>query len=65
MKHGLFHLTTMVSCLSYMLAFEEAVTRMMDEGPLDFAKPFVSVNHRFLLAKTKSFGDVVVPWIEA
>ncbi len=41
---------------------------MMDEGHtvdvicLDFAKAFDSVNHRFLMAKMKSFGlrDVVV-----
>ncbi len=46
---------------------------MMDEGHtvdgiyLAFAKAFDSVNHRFLLAKVKSFGlsDVVVRWIEA
>ncbi len=46
---------------------------MIDEGHtvdviyLDFAKAFDSVNHRFLLAKMKSFGfgDVVVRWIEA
>ncbi len=46
---------------------------MIDEGHtvdviyLDFAKAFDSVNHRFLLTKTKSFGlgDVVVRWIEA
>ncbi len=56
-----------------MLVFEEAVTRIIDEGHtvdviyLDFAKAFDSVNHRFLLAKMKSFGldDVVVRWIEA
>ncbi len=49
------------------------MTRMMDEGHtvdviyLDFAQAFDSVNHRFLLAKMKSFGlgDVVVRWIEA
>ncbi len=48
------------------------MTRMMDEGHtvaviyLDFAKAFDSVNHRFLLAKMKSFGlgDVTVRWIE-
>ncbi len=45
------------SCLSNLLVFEEAVTRMMDEGHtvdviyLDFAKAFDSVNHRFLLAE--------------
>ncbi len=46
---------------------------MMDESHtvdviyLDFAKAFDSVNHRFLLAKMKSFGlgYVVVRWIEA
>ncbi len=46
---------------------------MMDEGHTvdviypDFGKAFDSVNHRFLLAKMKSFGlgDVVVRWIEA
>ncbi len=45
----------------------------MDEGHavnviyLDFAKAVDSVNHRFLLAKMKSFGlgDVSVRWIEA
>ncbi len=49
------------------------MTRMMDKGHtvdviyLDFAKALDSVNHRFLLAKMKSFslGDVVVNWIEA
>ncbi len=49
------------------------MTRMIDEGHtvdviyLDFAMVFDSVNHRFLLAKMKSFclGDVVVHWIEA
>ncbi len=49
------------------------MTRMIDEGHtvdviyLDFTKAFDSVNHRFLLAKMKSFGlgDVVVRWIEA
>ncbi len=49
------------------------MTRMMDEGHtvdviyLDFAKAPDSVNHRFLLAKIKSFGlgDVIVRWIEA
>ncbi len=49
------------------------MTRMIYEGHtvdviiLDFAKAFDSVNHRFLLAKMKSFGldDVVVRWIEA
>ncbi len=49
------------------------MTRMMDERHtvdviyLDFAKAFASVNHRFILAKMKSFGlgDVVVRWIEA
>ncbi len=61
------------SCLSNLLVFEEEVTRMIDEGQtvdviyLDFAKAFDSVNHRFLLAKMKSFGlgAVVVRWIEA
>ncbi len=62
------------SYLSNLLIFEEAVTRMMDhEGHtvyviyLYFAKAFDSVNHRFLLAKMKSFGlgDVAVRWIEA
>ncbi len=49
-----FHLTIMVSCLSHLRVFEEAVTRMMDEDPpidainLDFPKTFVSFNHRFL-----------------
>ncbi len=45
----------------------------MDEGDtvdviyLDFAKAFDSVNHKFLLAKMKSFGigGVVVRWIES
>ncbi len=34
---------------------------------LDVAKVFDSVNHRFLLAKIKSFGlgDMVLRWIEA
>ncbi len=49
------------------------MTRMMDDGHtgdviyLDFAKAFDSVNHRFLLAKMKSFGlgYVVVRWIKA
>ncbi len=49
------------------------MTRMMDEGHtfdviyLDVAKVFDSVNHRFRLAKMKSFGlgDSVVRWIEA
>ncbi len=49
------------------------MTCMMDEGDtvdviyLDFAKAFDCVNHRFLLAKMKSFGlgDAVVRWIEA
>ncbi len=61
------------SNLCNLLVFEEAVTRMMDEGHtvdviyLDFAKAFDSVNHRFHLTKMKSFGlgDVVVRWIEA
>ncbi len=41
------------SCLSNLLVFEEAVTRMMDEGHtvdviyLDFAKAFDSVNNSF------------------
>ncbi len=45
---------------------------MMDKGHtvdvvyVDFDKAFVSVNHRFLLSKMKTFGlgDVVVRWIE-
>ncbi len=49
------------------------MTCMMDAGHtvdviyLDFAKAFDSVNHRFLLAKMKSFGlgDVVLRLIEA
>ncbi len=49
------------------------MTRMMDEGHtvdviyLGFANVFDSVNHKFLLAKVKSFGHsgVVVRWIEA
>ncbi len=56
-----------------LLVFQEAVARMMDDGHtvvviyLDFAKAFDSINHRFLLAKMKSFGlsDAVMPWIEA
>ncbi len=32
---------------------------------LDFANAFDFVNHRLLLTKMKSFGDVVVRWIEA
>ncbi len=59
--------------LANLLVSEEAVTSMMDEGHtvdvifLDFAKAFDSVNHRFLLAKMKSFslGDDFVRWIEA
>ncbi len=57
------------SCLSNLLAFEEAVTRMIDESHtvdviyLDFAKAFDSVNHRFLFSF--GLGDVVVSWIEA
>ncbi len=55
------------SCFSNLLVFD-AVTRTMNEGhtvgviELDFAQAFDSVNHRFLLAKMKSFGvgDVVV-----
>ncbi len=51
----------------------KAVTSMMEEGHtfdaiyLDFAKAFDAVNHRFLLAKIKSFGlgDVGVRWNEA
>ncbi len=48
------------SCLSNLLVFEEAVTRMIDEGHtvdviyLDFSKAFDSVNHRFHLAKMRS-----------
>ncbi len=44
------------SCLSNLLVFEEAVTRIMDEGHtadviyLVFAKAFDSFNHRFLVA---------------
>ncbi len=49
------------------------MTRMMDGGHavdviyLDFANALDSVNHRFLLAKMKSFGlgEVVIRWIEA
>ncbi len=48
------------------------MTRKMDEGHtvdvmyLEFEKAFDSVNHRFLLAKMKSFGlgDVVVRWVQ-
>ncbi len=53
------------SCLSNLLGFGEAVTRMIDEGHtvdaiyLKFAKAFDSVNHRFRLAKMKSIGRVV------
>ncbi len=58
---------------SVRVIFEEAVTRITDEDHKgvvtygDFAKPFDSVAHRFLLAKIKSIGlgDVVVRWIEA
>ncbi len=61
------------SSISKLLAFEEAVTRMMDEGYtvdeiyLDFAKDFDSVKHRFLLSKIKSFGlgDIFVRWMGA
>ncbi len=46
---------------------------MMDEGQkvdviyLNFAKAFISVNHRFLLVKMMPFGlgDAIVQWIEA
>ncbi len=41
---------------------------MTDEGhTVNFDKAFDSANHRFLLAKMKSFGlgDVIVRWIEA
>ncbi len=44
---------------SDLLIFEEAVTRMMDEGHtadviyLDFAEAFDSVNHSLLLVKMK------------
>ncbi len=76
-----FHKTIFKSMVSFPVGpvspickvFEEAATRTRDEGHtvdvvyLDFAKAFDSVNHRFLLAKMKSFGldDVVVRWIEA
>ncbi len=49
-------------CLSNLILQEERVTRLLDKGHtvdivyLDFAKIFDSVNHRFLLAKLKSFG---------
>ncbi len=51
---------------------EELVARLMNEGYtiglvcLDFAKPFDSINHRFLLAKLKSSGieGRVLNWIE-
>ncbi len=48
------------SCLSNLLVFGEAVTRIMNEGHTvdDFAKAFDSVNHRFLSAKMKPFGLV-------
>ncbi len=48
------------SCLSNLLVFEVAATRMMDEGHtadviyLDVAMAFDSANHRFLLVKMKS-----------
>ncbi len=56
-----------------MLVFEKAVMRMMVEGHIaevinhNFVKTFDALNHRFLLAKMKSFslGDVIVRWIEA
>ncbi len=50
------------SCPFNLLVFEKKVIRMMDEGHtveaiyLDFARAFDSINHRFLLAKMKSFG---------
>ncbi len=61
------------SYLSNLLVFVEVVTRMMDEVYtvvvicFGFAKASDSVNHKFLLAKMKSFGlgDVVGRWIEA
>ncbi len=61
------------SYLFNLLVFEEAVTRMIDEGHtvdvtyLHFVKVFDYDNRRLLLAKMKSFGlgDVVVRWIEA
>ncbi len=69
-QHGLL---PRLSCLSNLLVFEEAVTRMVDEGHTvdviyrDFAKAFDSVMHIFILVKIKSFGlgDGVVRWIEA
>ncbi len=50
------------SSLSNILILEETIARLMDDGNtadvvhLDFAKPFDSGNHRFLLAKLESFG---------
>ncbi len=51
---------------------EELVARLMNEGYtvglvcLDFAKPFDSINHWFVLAKLKSSGieGLVLNWIE-
>ncbi len=49
-------------------SFEEAVTRVMDEGHtvdviyLDVAKAFDSVNHRLLLTKMSSFGLETCPF---
>ncbi len=60
-------------CVANLLIFGEAVMRTMGLGHavdvlyLDFGRAFDSANHRFLLAKMKSFGlgDVVVRWIQA
>ncbi len=49
-------------CLSNLILQEERVTRLLDEGHtvdlvyFDFAEAFDSVNHRFLLAKLRSYG---------
>ncbi len=61
------------SCLSNLILQEDRVTRLLDEVHtvdlvfLDFAKAFDSINHRFLLAKLKSFGidRAVLNWIKS
>ncbi len=61
------------SYVANLLILEEAVTRTVGVGHavdvlyLNFRKALESANHRFLLAKIKSFGlgDVVVHWTQA